>query len=318
MGQSHRQDAEKVTIVTPNVLENDILEIIDGMACVPEADAAIGDSVSVWIRGIFTQAKAAGYAVTVGETLYWDVADQEFNSDTGNPAVGSAIAAAGSSDTAVEFQLFPLKVIEAASLTTRIDALEAKVDNGGTLEVRVDALEALALDGGALDLRVDALELNKIETFTGAGDQIACTTTGATVFTKKATIDADAAAVDDFCEWEAEVFVDSTDSTPQATVKLLLGTAELDSIVIATAAANDYVLIKGHGRITAATTMRMWKSRGETKDGTLSLHTHAAAADVTIQALSSARDVTCSVTCDAGHADNKFTLKSLRFEVKKH
>lgn len=153
--------------------------------------------------------------------------------------------------------------------------------------------------------------------FTGAGDQVNLTDTSAHVFTKKATVPADVMAVDDFCEWEAEVYVDGTNATPSFTVKLLLGTAELDSIAMTTITTADYCVIRGNGKVTGATTMRMYKGQGEVKDTTLALSTHAAPADVTIQAMSAARDVTCSVTSDAGHASNLATLKNLRFTVLK-
>ena len=204
--------------------------------------------------------------------------------------------------------------LNGGTLDLRVDALDALCLNGGTLDLRVDALDAIALNGGTLDLRVAALESgrSKLYTFTGAGDQLSLTTTNPTVFVSKATVPANAMAVDDWFEYEAEVLVDGVDSTPAFTVKLLLGTAELDSQAIATAAAADGVVIRGHGRITAATTLRNYKGLGITKDGTLANHTLVAPADLTIQALSSARDLTVTVTSDAGHASNLVTLKSLR------
>lgn len=153
--------------------------------------------------------------------------------------------------------------------------------------------------------------------YASPGDQLSLTTTNATPFVKVGSVLADEAAVDDECEWEAEVWVDGVDGTPAFTTKFLLGTAELDSQVIATAAANDYVILKGHGVITGATTMRMYKGEGRTKDGTLAEHTRAAPADVTIQALTSARALTVTVTSDAGHASNLVTLKNMKFKVHK-
>jgi len=212
------------------------------------------------------------------------------------------------------------------TLAAQVAVLEGAVANGGTLETRVDALDLIALNGGTLDLRVDTAEtditaLKREEEFNygyaEAGDQISLATTDKTPFVKVGSVLASVAAVDDQCEWGCLVWVDGVDGTPAFTVKFELGTAELDSQVIATAAANDYVLIKGHGKITAATTMLMYKGLGETKDGTLSAHTHAAPAAVTIQSLGTARAVTASVTSDTGHASNLCTVKDMWFKVHK-
>lgn len=153
--------------------------------------------------------------------------------------------------------------------------------------------------------------------FTPAGDQITLSNTSKTPFVKVGSALADYCAVGDECEWEAEIWVDGTNGTPAFTCKLELGTAELESQVIATAQANDYVILKGHGVIIGATTMRMYKGEGRTKDGTLSEHTRAAPTDVTIQALNADRAVTASVTSDADHASNQVTLKNLKFKVHK-
>lgn len=198
------------------------------------------------------------------------------------------------------------------------DVAYLEVWGPATENVTVPVTEALAL-GGRLDGLYTQLANtgSKSYTFTGAGDQLSLATTAETFFVSKAIVPAGGAAVGDWLEWEAEVFVDGTNATPQLTVKLYLGTAELESQVIATAAANDYMIIRGRGRIVDATTLRAYKGLGETKDATLSAHTHAVPANVTIQALTAARDVRASVTSNAGHASNLVTVQGIRLEVKK-
>ncbi len=211
-------------------------------------------------------------------------------------------------------------VANGGTLDVRVDDIEALVLNGGTLDLRVDALDALCLNGGTLDVRVDTLEVHKETNFgyAEAGDQISLATTNKTPFVKVGSVLASAAAVDDQCEWGCLVWVDGVDGGPAFTVKFELGTAELDSQVIAVAAANDYVLIKGHGKITAATTMLMYKGEGRTKDaGSLAEQTRAAPAAVTIQSLGTARALTASVTSDTGHASNLCTIKDMWFKVHK-
>lgn len=150
------------------------------------------------------------------------------------------------------------------------------------------------------------------------GDQLALETTDETFFETLRTLPSNGMAVGDWAEWEAEVFVDGAVATPAIIVTLYLGTTVLDTATIATAAANDYVILRGRGFQSAATTLRCYKGLGEVKDATLTLSTHAAPADVTTQALSVERDVTVSAESGAGNAGNLVTLKSLRFTVLKN
>ena len=56
--------------------------------------------------GTFILPKLSTLVVSVGDQLYWDVADEEFNaSSTGNWAVGKAVAAAGNGDLTVEVRI---------------------------------------------------------------------------------------------------------------------------------------------------------------------------------------------------------------------
>lgn len=201
---------------------------------------------------------------------------------------------------------------------TDVVYLEIWAPVGETISVPVNEANALNGQIDQIKARTDALEASKfaLYTFTGAGDQLSLTTTNKTTFVKKATTLANKVALGAWIEYEAEVFVDGTNGTPQFTVAMEWGTAVLESVAIGTAAANDYVVIRGRLQVTGATTARHYKGLGETKDNALSLHTHAAPADLTIQALTANRDVTVSVTSDAAHASNLVTIKGIRFEVR--
>lgn len=226
----------------------------------------------------------------------------------------------------------PISGTGVATLTLPGGGGDLAATNIAYLEIWAPAVETLAVpvsEARVLDGRLDLAEAaiavlqgyepGKSYTFTmtGAGDKAEMADTDPKVFTSKATVPANAMAIDDWADWEAEVWIDNANATPGVAVKLFLGTAELESQSVTTAAANDYVIVRGRGRVTGATTLRCYKGLGETKDGTLSAHVHAVPADVTIQAMTAARDVTASVTASAGHADNEATIKSLRFTVHK-
>lgn len=200
-----------------------------------------------------------------------------------------------------------------------VETLAVPVSEARVLDGRLDIAEMDIAASAAYIITLQSQVNGRSITYTmtGVGDQVTMDTVDAKTFVGATTVPAGAMDIDDWADWEAEVYVDGANLTPQYTGKLFLGTAELESEVIATAAIADYIIMRGRGRVTGATTMRCYKKLGEVKDTTLTLSTHAAPADVTIQALSVARAVTATITSGAGHVDNKATIKSLRFTVHK-
>lgn len=278
-------DGQILNIIPLVALTSGVPKLIGGLFVVPQADIAAGALGAVVNGGEFTGPKATGFAPAVGDAIYWDIADGNFNSDSGNLAVGHCSVAAASGDTVIQVKLLPVPVASVSALTARIDKVE------------------------------------RVFGFTGAGDTATMSDTAEKVFTSKATVPATAdggAAVEDWVEWECEILISGATATPQVTAKLYLGTAELDSQVITTAAANDGVVMKGRGRITGATTMRVYKGLGYTKDATVAYVTPIAPADLTIQALTTARDVTASVTSNAGNGANTAVIKSLRVKIESY
>jgi predicted RecA/RadA family phage recombinase len=257
---------------------------------------------------------------------------------------GAAIVEA----TALDARVTALELIapNGGTLDVRVDALEAIALNGGTLDLRVDALDAIALNGGTLDLRVDALDalclnggtldvrvdtaetdINALEasrkkgffyTFTGAGDQVNSDDTSEKVFTKKATIPTTTLAAEDWVNIRAMILVDNADTTPEVTFRLKFGSDTVDTQVVATAAANDYVVLTARLRLTAvgaSSTFHRFSGEGVIKDGTNTAAVPVFVAGVTGDATTSAIDVTCSAQANAGHANNLYTIYGLEVSV---
>jgi predicted RecA/RadA family phage recombinase len=304
--QNYRGAGDLINIVTPNILEAGVLEIINGMACVPEKAAAVGDLVAVRIGGEFVGTKATGYVVDVGELLYWDIADQEFNTDTANPAVAVATEYAASGALLVKYAIFPLKVVEAAAQLTRIEDLEAIALNGGTLDLRVDALD-----------NVNGLVFS--DSNVGVGDQVNLTDTAAHVFTEKCSVGAAFMVADDFLNIDWSVYVDGSDSTPQVTVEVLVGSTVVDTAVIATAAADDYAA--GHTRIkctaVGGSITGEVKSTQILKDSTVTTPGSIQKAKAITASSTAGFDVTVRATSNAGHASNLATLRDLSISIER-
>lgn len=75
---------------------------------VAAADIAAGETGAVHVTGVFEMPKATG-AVTLGQALYWVVADENISTAAGaepaNIPAGWAVAAAESADTTVLVKL---------------------------------------------------------------------------------------------------------------------------------------------------------------------------------------------------------------------
>lgn len=174
----------------------------------------------------------------------------------------------------------------------------------------------------ALDARLTALEaVNGIvnaDTNAGVGDQIALEDTNPTAFTEKSTIPANTLVADCFLNIDATVWVDGVDSTPQFTVELLVGSTVVDTIVIATAAADDYAVFRERIKCTAvgASLTGEVTSTGILKDGTVAFHGVAQEALAITADSTAAIDITARVTSDAGHASNLCTLRTISHSVE--
>lgn len=78
---------------------------LNGIVGVVATDLAAGQLGALQVEGVVVIAKNTSTAFAVGEAVFWDVADNEANDDTGNPYMGVAVAAAESSDETVKVKL---------------------------------------------------------------------------------------------------------------------------------------------------------------------------------------------------------------------
>lgn len=168
------------------------------------------------------------------------------------------------------------------------------------------------------NLRSD-VDLRSVVTNVGVGDQIALTTTDPTAFTEKTSVGVSGNAADDFLNVDWSVFVDSVNATPQFTIEVLVGSTVIDTAVIATAAANDYAA--GHARLkltaVGASLTAEVTTDHKIKDGTLA-YAGAIQTALAITASSIAGyDITVRVTSNAGHADNKCTLRTISHSIER-
>ena len=80
-----------------------VSEYLIGVATSPIAANALG---SLQIEGIVEVDKASG-ALSAGDVVYFDEADDEVNTDSGNPFFGKVVEAAESGDATVKVKLCP-------------------------------------------------------------------------------------------------------------------------------------------------------------------------------------------------------------------
>lgn len=278
-------DGEILNIIPLVALTSGELKIIGGIIVVPQADIPANELGAVVNGGEFTGPKATGFAPAVGDVMYWDEADKEFNSDTSNPAVGHYTAAALSADTACQGKLLPLPFASVSSL----------------------------------DARLDDIEEQSVKTQGGVGDQVNLTDTNPHVHTEKTSVAAGVLEADDYLIIEGSEWVDDQDSTPQITVEILVGSTVIDTLVIGTAADNDCLWFRETLKLTAVGTSLTAeiKSEGGIKDSTWAAHNNLQKAKAITASSTAGFDITVRVTSASGHADNKVTMRELNHWIRR-
>ena len=96
-----------ITVAAPTggVTSGDVV-LIGGLIGIAQATAAQTVDVVLDTQGVYTVACASAAVIAVGDVLYWDVADAEFNKTAaGNYKVGVATSAAGNGVTSVNIKL---------------------------------------------------------------------------------------------------------------------------------------------------------------------------------------------------------------------
>ncbi len=74
---------------------------------VAERDIASGVLGALTVLGIrkFPKHASSSLVITAGAKVYWDIADNEVNLDTGNPYLGKAVLAAGATDATITVRM---------------------------------------------------------------------------------------------------------------------------------------------------------------------------------------------------------------------
>ena len=109
MAQNHIQKGDVVTCVAPvgGVAGGAPVKIgnIIGIANKTTLD---GETFELFVTDVWDVAALSGLVIVVGDTLYWDDTNKEFNkTSTGNTKAGFAVTASPSGTTSVHIRLTP-------------------------------------------------------------------------------------------------------------------------------------------------------------------------------------------------------------------
>lgn len=241
------------------------------------------------VVGVHILPKQTGVTFAEGDPAYWDDGAGNIDTTTTHPVVGVVTKDAASGDTEVWVRLSQPTIENPTVFGTRVDVLEAQ--NGIVFA----------------------------DTNAGVGDQVNMTTTAAHPFTEKCSVPAATAEADDFLNIDGSVWVDDQDSNPQITVEVLVGSTVVDTLVIATAADNDYVAFHERIKLTAvgASLTGEVTSSGMIKDGTVTQRGAVQKALAITASSTAGFDVTVQATSNAGHADNKATLRTISISLER-
>ena len=285
MAQNMIQRGEKLELTAPTggVVSGQAY-LIGSLFVVAEDTADEGDYFTGNTEGVYELPKATGYEASEGEVLYWDVADEEFNSDTANEPVAIAIETAGSAATTVKALLNP-RGIDAASALALLEGLVVK-------QMTADGTQKAASSN---DTYVDFTEDAK-------------------------SFSADTVEDNDTFEWEGELKVDAMNAAGSATFSLKVGSLELDAVTLSSADANDWMKLKGTARVTAVGASSTWEVFGGegcgSDGGSVTRDTPTYLGAQSGPATTSAVVFTPRWKAATGHAGNLGTLKN--FKVKQH
>lgn len=155
-------------------------------------------------------------------------------------------------------------------------------------------------------------------TFEGPGDQVAMDDTDPKTFVTTIPEPAKEARIGDWLDYEIEVSIDNANAGPDITVAIERDGVEIDSRVIAAAAAGDGVVFRGSGKFVDAATFRHYPGQGVTvAAGVAANHVGGVGVDVVIELTGNDAEWTVIATSDAGHADNLATLQQGRVTLRR-
>lgn len=205
---------------------------------------------------------------------------------------------------------------ESGPLEDAVTAAEAAQAAAETAQTDAETAQAAA---EAAQAAAEAIAVSQ-KTNEGVGDQIAMTVNDTPVaHTEKTSVGAALLEADDIIVVDWSEWIDSVDSTPALIHKLLLGTTVVEAITTATAAANDYLTAETRIKCTAvgATLTGEVSSRWVAKDGTVSSSGNLQKALAITASSIDGFDITVTGQSDAGHANNKSTLRTISHRIER-
>ncbi|MCO5238863.1 MAG: DUF2190 family protein [Chitinophagaceae bacterium] len=100
------QKGDFIDVVAGGAITGGSVQKVGDLIGIATKGAATGESFPVALTGVFLVPKATSLAINQGDTLYWDVADGNFNKTAAdNFKGGHAAAGALSADTTVLIRL---------------------------------------------------------------------------------------------------------------------------------------------------------------------------------------------------------------------
>lgn len=105
MATNGRGPSSPVNLVAGDTLTSSRVSIVGGLVFVAAADASSGDNVAVYTEGRFNVPKQTGFALAIGDPVYFDDSDNRAENNASLPCIGVCVGAAGSSDTSVDVLL---------------------------------------------------------------------------------------------------------------------------------------------------------------------------------------------------------------------
>lgn len=102
------QPGENITITATAAASSGDGVLVGSLFGIASTDAAIGDSLTLATRGVYSMPKPSTDVLAVGDPVYWDDAAGLVTTDAAsgaNPQVGLAVTAAGNPSSAVNVRL---------------------------------------------------------------------------------------------------------------------------------------------------------------------------------------------------------------------
>ncbi|HBU63648.1 MAG: hypothetical protein CMH91_07530 [Oceanicaulis sp.] len=106
MAKNFIQDGRLLTVTAPAAVSSGDMVKVGSVFGVAQNDAANGADVVIDTEGVHTLPVASAVVVAIGDALYWDVADGEFNKTAAsNWYLGTAVTAAPNGTAVVQVRL---------------------------------------------------------------------------------------------------------------------------------------------------------------------------------------------------------------------